>query len=189
MASPAIRNIATMGGNIGHASPAGDSLPMLYALGAQLTLQSGEGQSVVNLAEFITGPGQTVLKDHEIIRHIRIPLDDYNRLYYRKVGTRRANGIAKLSVFAVARAVKTRLDEIRISFGAVAPTVVRSQKAEALLKTLWPGQISARLEEVQAYYAPLITPVDDIRSGKAYRLRVAFRLLQECLRGFSEKVR
>jgi CO/xanthine dehydrogenase FAD-binding subunit len=184
MASPSIRAIATIGGNIGNASPAGDTLPMLYALDARLTLKSRERRTVVNIMDFITGPGKTMLRDDEIIIAIRIPLAEYNRVYCRKVGARRANSISKLSLYAAANIVDSRVHDIRISFGSVAPTVVRSREAEALLKTISPERISGRLEEVKDRYAPLISPIDDMRSGKEYRRRVAFRLLERCLLGW-----
>lgn len=183
MASPSIRNIATVGGNIGHASPAGDTLPMLYSLDARLALQSLDQTVVVNIEDFITGPGQTTLKDNQIITGISIPLADLSRVYYRKVGTRRANSISKITLYAAARAGASKMEDVRISFGAVAPAVVRSREAEAVLKTLSPEECYERLEDVKACYLPLIRPIDDQRSTKEYRRRVAFRLLEDFLSG------
>jgi len=183
MASPSIRNIATVGGNIGHASPVGDTLPMLYSLDARLALQSLDQTVVVNIEDFITGPGQTTLKDNQIITGISIPLADLSRVYYRKVGTRRANSISKITLYAAARAGASKMEDVRISFGAVAPAVVRSREAEAVLKTLSPEECYERLEDVKACYLPLIRPIDDQRSTKEYRRRVAFRLLEDFLSG------
>jgi CO/xanthine dehydrogenase FAD-binding subunit len=184
MASPSVRNIATVGGNIGNASPAGDTLPMLYSLDARLALQSLDQTVVVNIADFITGPGQTTLKDNQIITGISIPLTDFSRVYYRKVGTRRANSISKITLYAAARAGASKMEDVRISFGAVAPAVVRSREAEAVLKTLSPEECYERLEGVKACYLPLIRPIDDQRSTEEYRRRVAFRLLGDFLLGW-----
>ena len=186
MASPSIRNVATMGGNIGNASPAGDTLPMLYSLDARLTLQSLERVAVVNIADFITGPGQTILEDNQIVTRISIPLADFNRVYCRKVGTRRANSISKITVYAAARAGASAMEDVRISFGAMAPVVVRSREAESLLETLSPEECYERLEDVKACYLPLIRPIDDQRSTKEYRRRVAFRLLEDFLSGLRQ---
>lgn len=183
MASPSIRNIATMGGNIANASPAGDSLPMLYTLDARLTLQSQARTTVVNIADFITGPGRTILNDDQIVTRINIPPTVFQRIYWKKVGTRRANSISKLSLYAVARMVDNCVEEVRMSFGSVAATVVRSREAEALLAMVPTARIPERLTEVKACYAPLITPIDDLRSTSEYRQEVAFGLLEDCLLG------
>ena len=66
--SPQIRNLGTIGGNCGNASPAGDSIPALYTLEAKTLLQSPQGEKrEVPIEEFFTGPGQTVLKPGELI--------------------------------------------------------------------------------------------------------------------------
>jgi len=183
MASPSIRNIATMGGNIANASPAGDSLPMLYTLDARLTLQSQTRTTEVNIADFITGPGTTILEDDQIVTRISIPLTGFRRVYWKKVGTRRANSVSKLSLYAVAGVVDNRVEVVRMSFGSVAATVVRSREAETLLTMAPTARIHERLTEVKACYAPLITPINDLRSTKAYRKGVAFGLLEDCLLG------
>ena len=101
IAAPAIRNIATMTGNVCNASPAGDALCALYALNASVEVKSLGGTREVSILRFITGPGRTLLKLDELVTAIRIPLKPANIQVFRKVGTRKANALAKLSFAAV----------------------------------------------------------------------------------------
>ncbi|KUG02462.1 xanthine dehydrogenase, fad binding subunit [hydrocarbon metagenome] len=181
MASPAIRNTATIGGNICNSSPAGDTLPMLYALEARLLIQSSKHSYMVRVEDFITGPGQNLLQTDEILVQVQIPNRIYDGYYYKKVGARKANAISKLSFFAVSRQEDNRIQELRIALGSVAPTVVRSREAESLLAGLAWGEIAQVLPEVQAYYEDLIQPIDDVRSSQEYRHRVALGLLRNYL--------
>jgi CO/xanthine dehydrogenase FAD-binding subunit len=183
MASPSIRAIATLGGNIANASPAGDSLPMLYALDARLELRSRSHTEEVDVAAFIGGPGRTILKDDQILTRIHIPLAQFTHLLFEKVAGRRANSIAKLSLYAVARTGDPCVEEVRVAFGALAPTVVRSREAEALLTRAEKAQLPGLVEQLKGCYAPLITPIDDQRSTGQYRRDVALGLLERFLRG------
>jgi len=133
MASPTIRNAATLGGNICNASPAADTLPSLYAADAIVRLQRPGGQRDLPIRAFITGPGQTVLASDELLTEIQIPITAFNRITYRKVGTRKANALSKLSFVGLARIEASAIGDIRIAFGAVAPTIVREPAFESLL--------------------------------------------------------
>ena len=183
MASPLVRNIATIGGNICNASPAGDTLPPLYALDAKVVLRSVEGERTVPIEDFITGPGQTVLKENEILCEIRIPMDEFDSIFYRKVGTRRANALSKVSFVGLKNLQGDRIDDIRIAFGAVAPTVVRSRDAEKMLKGIRIDEIEQIYPSIEAKYAELIRPIDDQRSTAEYRKIVSLRLLRFFLLG------
>jgi Aerobic-type carbon monoxide dehydrogenase, middle subunit CoxM/CutM homologs len=181
MASPSIRNIGTIGGNICNSSPAGDTLPMLYALDARLVIQTKNNTCSVSIAEFITGPGQNKLKPDEILSQIIIPLPDYNCCFYRKVGSRKANSISKLSFFGLAKANASHILEVKIAMGAVSPTVIRSLKAETLLKDTGRSQIPQLLNKILAYYDNLLNPIDDLRSTREYRKKVSLQLLENFL--------
>jgi len=185
MASPAIRNFASIGGNICNSSPAGDTLPLLYALDAWLTIQSKEAARSVAIADFITGPGQNSLQSDEILSQITVTLPGCSRYSYLKVGARQAMCISKLSFFGLADTLADENDrlihDIRIAFGAVAPTVIRSPEAEALLKGSRCSQVSQLRENVLASYARLLSPLDDLRSTKKYRRTVALSLLDNFL--------
>lgn len=178
MASPAIRNIATLGGNICNSSPAGDTLPMLYALDARLILQSENSSQVMAIKDFITGPGKNRLEPGQILTGIEIPRNQYGSSFYKKIGSRKANSISKLSFYAASNSDSCRVQGITITLGAVAPTVIRSPQAEGLLKGILKTEIPSVFPVVKACYAQLIQPVDDIRSTIKYRRQVALNLLE-----------
>lgn len=179
MASPAIRNIATIGGNICNASPAGDALPMLYALDAVLCLQSVSGVEELPIQDFILSPAKTCLGGNRLLREIRVSLEQDWRCMYRKVGLRRANSLSKMSFYALARGRPERLEDVRIAFGAVAPTVVRSREAELEILA---GTGINDLQQTKERYDRLIQPIDDARSNRGYRRAVSLRLLEQFLR-------
>jgi len=184
MASPPTRNLATIGGNIGNASPAGDTLPYLYALNADLIVQSIAGIRQVPVADFITGPRQTTLQRHELITEIIIPRQSFTLSYYKKVGQRRGMSLTKASFLGLATIADKRITDLRIAFGSVAPTVVRSLPAEALLIGKPVADTARRISGVVRRYESLIQPIDDARSTARYRRQVCLNLLT----GFSHQL-
>ena len=104
LGSPLIRNQATLGGNICTASPAGDTLPALHVLEAELELQSQHESRILPLSDFITGPGKTVLGPGEILVAVRVPLPRASIVqHFEKVGKRRALAIAVVGMAALLR--------------------------------------------------------------------------------------
>ena len=179
IASPALRTRATMAGNVGNASPAGDTIPPLYVHEAEVVLRSPDRERRLPVDDFLTGPGTTALDEAEIITGFVIPRLPAGRLYYRKVGTRRANALSKLSAAGYARLESGRIAEFRFAVGAVAPTVVRLREAEELLVGESVSQVDMRRTLAAADSS--ITPIDDQRSTAAYRRQVALNSLQEFL--------
>ncbi len=189
MASPAIRNRATLGGNICNASPAADTLPPLYVLGASVVLRSAveELVFVLPIQDFILGPGRIALASNELLTAIEIPLAPtrYQTQYYQKVGTRKADALAKVSIAALAEQRGGRLIDLRIACGAVAPRVVRDAALEGRLLGRSTRQLPGLLPEIMAGYEPLIQPIDDQRSTASYRKRVALGLIAGFCRGLA----
>lgn len=181
--STAIRNLGTIGGNICNASPAGDTLPMLYALDAKVTVASQSKTFIVGIADFINGPGRNILKKEELATQITIPLRDYNQFYYQKVGQRKVNTISKVSFFAVAKVDDTLVHEVKMAFGAVSPTVVRNPETETLLKSVRKKELPEIIDRVKESYEKIINPIDDLRSTKDYRRRVSMNIMEGFLRG------
>jgi xanthine dehydrogenase FAD-binding subunit len=179
--SPAIRNVATIGGNICNASPAGDSLPVLYALDASIVLENVSSKRTLPIEQFIKAPGEAVLHDDELLTQIILPLHRYNVIYYRKVGTRKANSLSKLSFVGLAKTQGGGVDDVRISFGAVSPTVVRSRTIEKVIKNKSREEIERSIPHICALYSELINPIDDQRSTSLYRSETALRLLSHFL--------
>lgn len=163
-----IHNRGTLGGNVANASPAGDTLPVLSALEATVVLVSAVGERRVPFTDFYTGYRRTIRRPDELIGAFELPPAD-GRQWFRKVGTRAAQAISKVVMAAV------RPDDAgappRIALGSVAPTVVRVPDTERLLAT------GASMDEVRRILAQEISPIDDIRSTAAYRLRVAGNLV------------
>lgn len=177
IAAPALRNVATLAGNICNASPAGDSICALYALDAGVKVVSSQAERILPIYQFITGPGQTELREDEIVTEIIVPEDRSTLHLFRKVGTRRANALSKLSMAGAARITEDRIDEIRIALGAVGPTVVRSLELEKKMEGLRRDEAGQELEELLRSYDALIQPIDDQRSTAVYRKKVALNLL------------
>jgi xanthine dehydrogenase FAD-binding subunit len=178
MASPAIRNAGTLGGNICNASPAGDTLPSLNVLGASLVLQSSKGQRVLSVSEFIIGPGKTDLKADELLVAVNIPLENFNHCYYKKVGTRKADALSKVSFAGLARTSNGVVEEVKIALGAVAPRVVRNLAAEDFIKGQKISELPKLMPELKKFYIEQIKPLDDQRSKAAYRSEVSYRLIE-----------
>lgn len=178
MAAPGIRNAATIGGNICNASPAGDSLPLLYALEAVLIIETSCRKKQVPIESFITGPGKTVLNTGELLTAIKIPLKEFHIQNYKKLGTRKAAALSKLSFVAVANKTASCYEDIRIAFGAVAPTVVRCKDVEAEIVAMsQKGPIE--LDEIISSYESVIKPIDDQRSTALYRKKACMKLLKD----------
>jgi xanthine dehydrogenase iron-sulfur cluster and FAD-binding subunit A len=183
--SPQMRNAGTIGGNLGTASPAGDSLPVLAALDAQIVLASQAGERTLPLTEFVTGVKRTALLPGEVIRAVRVP-----RLagpqQFLKVGTRNAMVI---SIVCGALVLDTAGRTVRLGLGAVSPTPLRASQAEAFIagEIDWDGPRApaAAIERFGELAAAAARPITDHRSTASYRRHavkvIATRALQRSL--------
>ena len=178
MAAVTTRNVATIGGNISNASPAADTLPFLYAADASIILQSADNVREMPIDNFVTGPGQTCRKSDELLVEIRIPLENFDVEYYRKVGTRKAMALSKIAFAGMASFTDGNLSDIRICLGAVAPTIVRRKELENRLKGLSKKEIEEILPEIRMGYEKYIQPINDARSSKEYRKTVSLDMIQ-----------
>lgn len=177
-----IRNLATVGGNLCNASPAGDTLPALLAYGAECRIAGANGERLVPLADFLLGPGRTALQAAEMLVGLRLPpAPGYAGGLYIKHSPRSTMDIATVGVAVVLTlsAPDGVCEDARITLGAVAPTVVRAPAAERVLL----GQRLDAARLAQAAQAVLATarPIDDIRGSAAHRRRVVVPLVQRAL--------
>jgi len=173
-----IQNRGTWAGNVANASPAADGVPALLAYDATLTLASVRGRRAVPLADYFTGYKTSVRAADELIVGIAVPAPATGaaaRHFFRKVGARRLQAISKVVAAGVierdAAGVVTRA---RLALGSVAPITVRARHVEAAL-------VGRRLDAATAAAAAAavaidIAPIDDVRSTRAYRARIAERL-------------
>lgn len=173
----AIQTRGTLGGNIVNASPAADSPPALLAYGARLELISPRGTREVDYADFHTGYKQMKREPDELVSAVLLPRLAGRVHYYRKVGTRRAQAISKVCVAAAAVRDNGVLQGVRIGIGSVAPTVVLARRTAEALEGQKPGADLAR--EAARRVLEEISPIDDIRSSRAYRARVTANLVEE----------
>jgi CO/xanthine dehydrogenase FAD-binding subunit len=177
MASPPVRHAATLGGNICTASPAGDTLPPLYVLGAAVLLSGPAGPRRLPIASFIAGPGKTVAKQGEFLTDIIIPLPSPGTFStYHKVGKRQAMAIAVASL-AIAAAMNEdkSVKSIKLAWGSVGPQVIMLPAVENYLagRHLTPEV----LREAGWLAAAGVAPIDDVRAGADYRRHLAGNLL------------
>ena len=176
----ATQNRGTLGGNIANASPAADSPPALLAYDAEIEIISQRGARRLPYKDFHRGYKQMDLAPDELILSIRLPRtkSDWNHSY-RKVGTRKAQAISKVCFAGAAHVSHSKITDVRLALGSVAPTVIRCLATEDFLrgKVMEPSVIAAAQQQL----ATEITPIDDMRSTRAYRLRVAQNLLREFL--------
>ena len=157
----ATQNRGTLGGNIVNASPAADTPPALLVYDADVELTSVRGSFWFPYRDFHTGYKQIRLAANEILTRIRLPRGTEWTPYFRKVGARKAQAISKVC-FSGLRNPAT--GEVRIALGSVAPVPLRCPLTEAAVRE---GRDAAET------LATEISPIDDIRSTSAYRLRVA----------------
>lgn len=134
MGAVALRNSATIGGNIANASPKGDTPQPLILLDAEVVLKSVRGERRMKVDDFIISAKKTKLERGELITSILIPPQDFTHYYYRKIGMRRSNAISKLTLSAAATIKDGVLVDFRASSGAAGPKVIRSYSAESILK-------------------------------------------------------
>ena len=177
-ASPAIRNMGTIGGNICNASPAGDTLPVLYSLNSRCSVISEGLERTINIEDFIYGPRRTVLEKNEMLKSITIPKENFNIVHYEKVGARKASAISKLSFAGLCNVENGRVQNLRISFGAVGATVVRLKEAENLIIGREINTLDKFIKEAIELYDKNINPIDDQRSTAQYRKMVVMNLIK-----------
>lgn len=168
--SPQIRNAGTLGGNLGTCSPAGDTLPVLSALDAEVEVRSADGMRVLSIHDFAIGVKRTALEPGELVVGVSVPvLDGWQG--FAKIGVRNAMVISVASVcLAVDRATST----IRVALGAVGPTIIRARAAEAWVAERVDWSPGARVDpavaaELGRRVAQESRPIDDHRSTAAYR--------------------
>ena len=178
IASPNIRNMATMTGNIANASPAGDSIVPLVLNDADVVLVSVNGERIVSVNDFILGVRKIDRKPNEMIKEIVLKPQELN-YFYKKVGSRKAESITKVSFLGAYKIEDGIIKDFRVAFGSVAIKVVRNTKVEK--KYIGKSVKELKVNQVVQDYAKLITPITDQRSNKEYRHKVAMNLLKKFL--------
>ena len=173
MASPPTRNMATIAGNICNASPAGDTLPYLFAVDAKVKLESIDSTRILKVSEFILSPKKTCLRSDELLTDIIIPNKEFGFNYYRKVGQRKGMSLTKVSLLGMADVSDDKILDIRITLGSVAAGIVRSPEAEKYMIGKTMDEIKNMIETIIEKYDSLIRPIDDAMSTANYRKKAS----------------
>jgi len=181
--SPQIRAAGSLGGNLGTCSPAGDTLPVMFALDAMIHLSTVDSSRVVSIHDFMTGVKRSVRQHDEIITTIDFPIIN-GWQGYSKVGVRNAMVISVASACLVADHENA---DVRIALGSVGPTIIRCRAAEAWLKSTL--DLSTReaisldvANEFGRRAAEESSPIDDHRSTAQYRRHAISVLASRLLR-------
>lgn len=175
-----IRNVATVAGNLCNASPAADSVPPLMVMDAALTLTGEDGERTVPVEQFIVGPGQTILREADVMRQIDIPeLPARSATIFLKAGRRRAMEISFASVAARITMDGEKIQTARIALGAVAPTPIRVIKAEQLLEGQSPSP--ELLQEAAQLAVGMTQPISDVRASAEYRQQLVRVMVQRAV--------
>jgi len=189
-ANPLVRSRATVGGNLGNASPAADTAPPLLALGAEVRLASEGEARWVPLDEFFEDVCDTVCEHTELITAIRWPLPGPRAFgRFEKLSLRKSTAISVVSVAVqIAFDEGGRVEDVRLGLGAVAPTPIRAYDAEETLRgePLTPEVI----KEATRFACGVTSCIGDVRSSAKYREQVTEvlmrRLLEEAAAGSGE---
>lgn len=168
-----IRNIATIGGNICHASPAADSAAPLLALDARAVIAGQGSDREVPLTSFFTGPGETSLKPGEIVKEI-VMAKPNGRSFgcYKKLMRKKAVDLSLVGVSFQVEIDGDKLSKVAIGLGGVAPTPIRVPEAEQLFAGRSYDQAMKAIPEAARAAVEATRPIDDIRATSAYRREI-----------------
>ena len=168
LAAPNIRNMATMAGNVANASPAGDSIVGLYLLDAELELVNAHCSRMVPIKDFILSVRKIARKPNELIKEIFIPHHDDLNTYWRKVGSRAAESISKVTFAGGYEVEDGKVKDLRMAFGSVNITCVRDRKIEEKYIGMTVEELHNSVDNIVKDMSKHITPITDQRSTKEY---------------------
>jgi len=178
LASVAVRNWGTLGGNLAHADPASDLAPTLMALGAEVTVTGSNAERVISLDDFFIGYFETALQPDELLTEIHVPNSGQGSGIHSKFALRATD----LAVVSVATHLifdpdnSDQCKDARIVMGSVGPTPLRSKRGEDLLK----GQTidAALIEEAARLSAEDAQPTTDINGSEEYKREIVHVLVR-----------
>jgi xanthine dehydrogenase small subunit len=177
LGSRQIRNLGTFGGNLGTASPIGDTLPCLLALGATLTLRKAGGARKLAVDDYFLDYRKTALAPGEFIASIRLPRLKRGQLFHvYKLSKRFDQDISAVIGAFRLELEGDRVAALRAAYGGMAATPKRAAALEAaLVGRPWTADA---LADIDALLARDFQPIDDMRATAAYRLRAAANLVR-----------
>lgn len=183
LASFAVRNAATIAGNIVNASPAADMVPPLMVLDADIVLRSAQGERVVKAVDFMVGPGKTAIAAGEVITEV-VVYPGSGKSAFSKLGRRAAETLSVVNAAAYVEVENGVCSKARVAVGSCAPTCkLCTAAADALIgKALDEQTVKAAMATVNE----VLSPIDDIRASAWYRLETAPAIAARAVLGAAE---
>lgn len=172
-ASPLIRNVATVGGNVANASPAADTVPGLIVAGAEAELMSAGGSRQVAVEDIQLAPGKCILEKGELLVRFSLPVCAAGEgQAFAKLGRRKALSISLVNAAARVLVDEAKIKEASVALGAVGPrfVVLREGMSELLAARAWD---EAAQKDAAALVEASVSPISDLRAGADYRKKMA----------------
>ncbi len=182
--SKQIRNRGTPVGNIGNASPAGDFLLATYLLDGEVII--APDMKRVPVKDLVKGPGKVELSKGEFIYGVALKKFEGYKSYFEKVGRRNALVIAIASIGVLVKTNENNIEDIRIAYGSLGPTIVRFEDLESEMKG---RKFSLEtFKEFASKYMERIKPISDVRASKEYRKLLSKNLLIKAFHVLSKRL-
>lgn len=177
-ATPQIRNVATIGGNICRSSPSADTVPSLLVFNAQVKLVNQKGERIIPLEQFFTGPGLNVA-DSDLLTEIIIPIEkgEYGTAFHKI--SRNTSDLAKVNCAVKVSISNNKFSDVKVALGAVSDRPIRAKNVEKLLID---KKINAEnIEKASEMVINDINPITDVRSTEIYRKEISKVLVKRML--------
>ncbi len=182
LGSPSIRNLATVGGNIGRASPASDLAPSLMVLGTKALIEGPGGKRELEVGDLFQGPGLGGLSPGELILSFHVPeMEEQSRAVYLRLGRREGMDccLAGAAVRIVFSGADNALRDARVVLAAVGPTPLRVRRAE---QELLSGSFTEdRIRQAARLAMEECLPISDLRASGEYRRQMVGVLVRRAL--------
>jgi len=183
---PQVRNVATIGGNLCNGAVSADSLASLCVLDAVLVTEGKDGEREIPVMEFYLGPGKVVLEQTEVLKYIRISLNNYAGFgtHYYKYAMRNAMDIATIGCASAVKLDEGKIEQLKISFTVAAPKPVRAATAEKFAVGLEPTD--ENIKKIAEQVMSDVTPRDSWRASKDFRLHIIETLAERVIKNAIE---
>ena len=187
IAGEQIRNVGTLGGNIGNGSPIGDLAPLFIALHGTISLRKGEATRKVAIENFFLDYRIQDIKESEFIERIFIPRNESLLLFSYKISKRRDEDISTVSAVFSFEVLENKIVNVRLVFGGMAATPKRATNAESTLE----GKVFnfSVTKLAQLALETDFKPMSDMRASSAYRMQIAKNLIQKCQLEFEQNIK
>ena len=178
IAAHAIRNLGTIGGNIGNGSPKADSALIFFVTDSMVRLMSERGERIIPIKEFYLGRNKLALERDELIVEVIMPKQESSRYYYRKVGAREALAISRISFAGLLDVKDGRIVNCAVAFGAISDIIVRREDIDAMLIGKTVDEANELKADYISAYDAAIQPIRG-RVSEKYRKDVCLNLLND----------